>query len=170
MNIVLIGFMGSGKTAVGRALADNQGLNFIDTDSEIEKNLDLSVKEIFHGHGESHFRSIESKIIKEISEITGNVISCGGGVVLNPENIELLKKNGKLIWLDASAETIIGRVDIDKRPLLQGKDPEGTIKNLLAGRRNLYESAADMVVNTDGRSIGQIAENIQDLIRKERGN
>ena len=159
-NIVLIGFMGSGKTVVGRLLADRLGYKFIDTDKIIEERIGKTISDIFNDEGEHYFREIESNIVKELSELSGHVISTGGGIVLNQDNLTCLKKGGLTVWLKASPESIHKRVVSEShRPLLNVKDPLNEIKRLLSPRERLY-SEADISVETDDLDIEKIVENI----------
>ena len=134
-NIVLTGFMGAGKSVVGRKLADRLGLKVIDTDDVIEEDSGMIISDIFQGHGEQHFRELEKDAVKKVSEFDGHIIITGGGVVINSENIENLRKNGVIIYLHASPEMLYHRVkDQTHRPLLQVEDPLGKIKELLVIR------------------------------------
>jgi len=165
-NIVLIGFMGSGKTVVGRLLADRLGYKFIDTDKIIEERIGKTISDIFNDEGERYFREIESNIVKELSELSGHVISTGGGIVLNQDNLTCLKKSGLTVWLKASPESIHKRVVSEShRPLLNVKDPLKKIKRLLNLREKFY-SKADISINTDDLDIEKVVENIIDVYHK----
>ena len=165
-NIVLIGFMGSGKTEIGKRLADKLGYTFIDTDSIIENEMGKSIAEIFHEYGEEDFRGLETGVVKELSGIRGCVISTGGGIVINRENILRLKKDGVIIWLKASPETIYGRVKSEQhRPLLRVEDPLQEINKLLGLREPLY-AEADITIETDGLDIEKIVGKIVDAYSK----
>lgn len=169
MNLVFTGFMGSGKTAAGKIVAKKLGRSFYDTDEMIEKDSGFSIREIFEKSGEDIFRQIESKIIKKVSEFDNAVISCGGGVVLNPENIENLRKNGIVINLYASPEEIFERVKRNTcRPLLQCKNPLEKIKKLLEERKSAYANN-DIAFNTDGLTLEQVANIIinNDVLNKK---
>jgi len=159
-NIVLTGFMGTGKTAVGKELAGRLDLKLIDVDTEIEISRKMSISEIFKKHGEQGFREIETEMIKKISQNRNVIISTGGGAVLKRENMDILKAHGIVVCLMASPETILKRTEgNDARPLLQGKDPLGTIKDLLNFRKPFYENA-DIVVDTEDKTPLRIAEEI----------
>lgn len=147
-NIVLIGFMGTGKTAVGRRLARRLKRNFVDTDAEIEKITGKTVAQIFARDGEIRFRSEEALLVKKLVDREDLVISTGGGLVLNPDNVRLLKKNGVLIALEAKPEVICGRVKSKKsRPLLLKKNLIEKINSLLKEREGVYD-VAEFTVDT----------------------
>jgi shikimate kinase len=164
-NIVLTGFMGTGKTEVGKELAGRLDLKLIDVDTEIEISRKMSISEIFKTHGEQRFREIETKMIQKIARNRNVIISTGGGAVLKRENMDVLKAHGIVVCLMASPETILNRTEGNNaRPLLQGKDPLETIKDLLNFRRPYYENA-DIVVDTEGKTPLRIAEEIIEKIR-----
>lgn len=159
-NIVLIGFMGTGKTSVGKAIAKKLGFEFVDVDEVIEKTTGMDIAEIFSRFGESRFRDIEAETIKLITQKKGQVIATGGGVVLRDENMERLKENGVIFCLQASENVIFERVKGTKnRPLLQVENPEKRIKELLQQRMPLYEKA-DFLVDTSGLTPEEVAEKI----------
>jgi shikimate kinase len=169
-NIVLTGFMGTGKTEVGRILAKKLGYSFIDSDSEIEKTTGITIAAIFSGRGEPAFRDIESAVILSLSGHDKAVISTGGGSVLRQENIDNLRRKGVIVCLEASATTILGRTDgSDDRPLLRAEDRLARIKEMLAERRPYYEKA-DIMVDTEGKSPMEIADEIMEEMRSyEKG-
>ncbi|QUH24829.1 chorismate mutase [Serpentinicella alkaliphila] len=159
-NIVLVGFMGTGKTSVGKQLASMLAMEYIDIDETIEKSQGMSIGSIFESKGEQYFRELESKCVIELEAKSSSVISCGGGIVLNNNNILSLKKNGKVFLLTAKPETIYTRLKQDSsRPLLKSKS-EDEIKELLEKRRKLYMDCADIIVNTDNKSIEDICMEI----------
>lgn len=159
-NIVLTGFMGTGKTEVGRILSLKLGYSLVDADTEIEKEQGITITEIFKQYGEIKFREIESDVIKRLSELENTVISTGGGAVLRQENMDNLRKNGIVICLTASPETILKRTSNNNdRPLLQVENPLQKIKELLEFRRPYYEKA-DIMIDTEGKSPLQVAEEI----------
>lgn len=160
-NIVLIGFMGTGKTAVGRRLAGRLGLNFVDTDAEVERVTGKTIPQIFARDGEKRFRSEERLVIQKFSRQEGLVISTGGGAVLNPENVADLKRNGILICLKADPEIIYQRVKGKKhRPLLLKKgDLKDQISRLLEERKPYYE-VADYTVDTGQRPPDRVVDEI----------
>ncbi|WP_051569086.1 shikimate kinase [Alkaliphilus transvaalensis] len=160
-NLVLIGFMGTGKTTVGNQLASMLDMNLLDMDSIIEERLGLSISEYFQLKGEPAFRQLEKELVKEVSSHSNTIISCGGGVVLQDENIDNLRTNGKLILLWASEETIYHRLkDDETRPLLKINNPLNSIKELLEKRDSLYKSAADLVINTDDKTPEEVCSEI----------
>lgn len=149
-NLILIGFMGTGKTTIGKRVAKSIGFRFIDTDSLIEKKAGKSIPQIFQESGEDTFRDIETEVLKECREKSDQVISTGGGIVTRPENLEILKSAGYVIWLKASPEIIFERVSRNRnRPLVQTQNPEQTIKDLLQQRAALYAGAQHLSINTD---------------------
>ena len=165
MNIVLCGMMGVGKSSVGVCIAERTGRMWYDTDVVITDRHGR-ISDIFEFYGEAHFRSLETEIVRELSERDGLVISTGGGLVLKPENNEMLKRNGKIFFLRATFETLLKRVRADEtRPLLKntGKTAE-TLGKLLAERTPVYEHVADYIVDTDGRTIEEIADVIVALV------
>ncbi len=167
-NIVLIGFMGTGKTAVGRTLARRLGRVFIDTDEEIEKSAGITIREIFRRYGQEYFRSLEKEVVNKVSSFDNLVIATGGGVVLEPANVTALKSNGIMILLRCSPEVILKRVDAaGSRPLLAGaKDLKGRIKELLSQREAAYARAADFEVVVEGEDLEAVAVRIIELLKE----
>lgn len=160
-NIILIGFMGSGKTSVGKELSTLLEMDHIDIDELIIKNSGLSIDEIFNTYGEIGFRKLEKEVIEDLQDNKNTIISCGGGVVLDSENIDLLKNNGRVIWLKASPQETYNRLLGDtSRPLLKNNFTVKRLTNLLNSRLALYECASDIIVDTDGKSIQDIAREI----------
>jgi len=148
-NIVLIGFMGSGKTSIGRNVAQRLGFQFIDTDAVIVERAGMQVAEIFEQHGEAWFREQETATLRSLSILNRAVISTGGGIVLREENHGLLRELGLVVWLTASEEVIFERVARNtKRPLLQTPDPRATVHELLEKRHALYEAVAQFTLDT----------------------
>ena len=149
--------MGTGKSSVGKILAERLSRPLADVDLYIEANEKRKIGAIFHEAGEAYFRSLEKKAIREICGRQGIVITTGGGAVLDPENLDALKASGWVIGLSATPETIYRRVkNLRHRPLLEGKDKLREIERLLAARKPYYEKA-DFTVETDGRSSVQVA-------------
>ncbi len=164
-NIVLTGFMGTGKSEVGRELAKLTGLRFIDVDAEIEKSEAMTVNEIFREHGEQSFRDAETEMIEKISQQQDVIIATGGGAVMRERNVGALRKTGIVVCLTATPETILRRTGrTNERPLLQVEDPLERIRDLLVLRTPYYEKA-DMVIDTEDKTPLQIAEEIADKIR-----
>lgn len=165
-NIVLIGFMGTGKTAVGRRLAGRLKREFIDTDAEIEKVTGKTVAQIFARDGQIRFRSEEALLVRKLAGKENLVISTGGGMVLNPENVRLLKENGVLIALTADPEVICRRGKNKKnRPLLMRGDLRENIKALLKEREGVYD-VAEHKVDTGSMSLDQAVENIIHFLKE----
>lgn len=157
--------MGTGKSEVGRILAEKLSYSFVDSDAEIEKEQKISITEIFQNYGEARFRDIEADIIEKLSDMENMVISTGGGVVLRDSNMKNLRKNGIIVCLTASAETILQRTSqSNNRPLLQVEDQLQRIKELLEFRAPFY-SNADIIVNTDNKTPTEISSEI--LIKLE---
>ncbi|HIE10255.1 MAG TPA: shikimate kinase [Kiritimatiellae bacterium] len=169
LNIVLFGFMGTGKSTVGRILARKLGMDFVDMDSEIERRTGKTVPQIFAEDGEHHFRRLERALVRELSGRNATVIAAGGGVVLNPENIADFARNGLLICLNATPETILRRVrDESHRPLLEQGEKGSRVREMLQARRPYYD-ALPYQVETDDRTPDEIAGEIIALVhRKEK--
>lgn len=157
-NLVLIGFMGSGKTTLGVKLSYRLRMPVEDTDKLIERQEGRSVNEIFADDGEEYFRRLETELLEELGEKSGGrIYSVGGGTPVREENRRLLKRLGKVIYLKTSPETVYERLQGDSaRPLLQCPDPLGRIRQLMEERRAAYEDCADLVVDTDGTDIEDI--------------
>ncbi len=148
-NIILCGFMGSGKTVTGKALAKKLDMEFIDLDKFIEEKENMSVSDIFELKGEAYFRTLETKFSKVLGKSGGKVIALGGGTVVNPENTRYLKVNGDIYYLFVTADTVKSRLKNDtSRPLIQ-KDKENAIENLLKKRENIYKSASDHIIDSN---------------------
>lgn len=163
-SIVLIGFMGTGKTSIANALSKRLGLKLIDTDELIEKTREMTITEIFQKYGEEKFREIERDIIKEISDKKHTIISCGGGVCLREENIRNIKRGNKVILLEASASVILDRIKGDiNRPVLKGKWDIQSIEDIINTRKSSYHRAADIIIDTDDKTILEI---VDEIIRK----
>ena len=157
--------MGSGKTTVSEILSDRLDIDLLDTDAAIEETEGRTISSIFEEDGEEAFRSMETELLDTIvkEHWRDMVISLGGGLPLREENRKLLLKAGKVVYLKASPETVFNRVkDDDSRPLLKCEDPLGRIKELLEERGELYDAAADLVVETDGKTPDEIAQEILD--------
>jgi shikimate kinase len=158
-NIILVGFMGTGKSSLGRLVAKLTGRRFVDTDHLIVQREGREIGQIFREHGEPHFREIESCILASLAPGSGLVVATGGGIVTTPKNLSLLKTLGLVVWLQASEEEIFRRVSRNsKRPLLQTENPRKTIFELLAKRAPLYEAASHVSLNTTLLSHKEAAE------------
>lgn len=144
-NFVLIGFMGCGKSTIGRRLAGITGHRFLDSDDVIVERCQQSIPEIFSRLGEEGFRDLEQAVLEELVGVAGVVLSSGGGAILREPNREALKKIGIVVWLDASPDTLFERATrTGRRPLLNTPNPRETFDNLLSARRHIYESLADV--------------------------
>lgn len=169
-NVILTGFMGTGKTSLGKLLATRLGRPFVDIDKKIEDETQLSIPQIFEQFGEAHFRELEKAAVKELSERRGLVIATGGGTVKDEENIRLLKSSGIIICLTTKPEEILNRTARrGERPVLDGGGNERleTIKKLLAERKKFYDRADYQVDTTDWSPI-QIVDNICRYLRQFR--
>jgi shikimate kinase len=163
MNIVLCGMMGVGKTSVGIRIAELTGKRWYDTDIMITDRYGR-ISDLFEYYGEAHFRSLETEIVRELAPQDGLVISTGGGLVLKPENGDLLKERGKVFFLRASLEALLERVHGDEsRPLLKDTRTEERLAELLRERTPVYEHVADFLVDTDGKSVEEVAREIVSL-------
>ena len=166
MNIVLIGYRGTGKSTVGKLLARRLGRQFVSTDEEIVKRAKRTIPEIVAQEGWEYFRDLESEVCREFAGRDRLVIDTGGGAILRTQNVEALKKNGALFWLTASFETITKRIGRDnQRPSLTGsKSFVDEIQDVLRERTPKYQAASDHVITTDDRSIKQLVEIILTLV------
>jgi shikimate kinase len=167
-NIALCGFMGTGKSSVGRLVAEQLHFAFLDTDTVIEARAGKSIVKIFADDGEAAFRQLEQKIVKELAQRDRTVISTGGGLVVNPENMASLKQHALVVCLWASPEGIYTRVkDQNHRPLLQEPEPLDKIRRLLAERAPFYKQA-DVLLNTEIRSPREVAQQVLHQFRVAR--
>ena len=163
-NIYLVGFMGTGKTSVGRALSKRLRLKFVDMDESIVKKEKRSINDIFDTEGEPYFRKVEKEALKEVADRVAQVVACGGGIVIDPENIEVMKKTGKIIALTARPQAILERTKkYTHRPLLNVAEPEAKIEELLRIRRPYY-AKADFSIDTSDLSVKQVAQSIVRLL------
>ncbi|MFH0850592.1 MAG: shikimate kinase [Candidatus Bathyarchaeota archaeon] len=168
MNVALIGFMATGKSTVGRILADKLGYRFVDTDEEIVKRTGLEIAEIFASEGETVFRALEKRVVAEASASEKTVIACGGGVVLDQRNVDAIRCTSRLVLLTASVDETMNRVKGDgSRPLLNVGDREEAITARLEERTPLYLKAADAVVDTSGLTLKEVADRIVQLLGAE---
>ncbi len=159
-HIVLVGFMGTGKTVVGKQLAERLGRDFLELDEMIEKKEGCSIREIFEKRGEPYFREVEKEVIKEAIRKRHVVISAGGGAIIDEENLGNLKRDGFIICLEASPDIILERTKgLKSRPLLNVPDPKKEIAALLK-KRGPYYKKADLSINTDSLSVEQVVERI----------
>ena len=171
-NLVFIGFMGCGKTTLGKWISQNVGMAFYDTDEYLESKQNREINEIFATDGEKYFRDLETETIKEMNEkFSDSVISVGGGLPLRKENRELLKNLGIVIYLRATEATLAKRLAYDtKRPLLAGSDIRIKIHDLMMQRESIYEDIAQIIVDTDDKTYEQIYNEIEDIIIRRRNN
>lgn len=168
-NLILIGFMGSGKTSVGLKLSYRLKMTVEDTDKLIERHEGRSISEIFAADGEAYFRQKETELLRELTEKKqgARIYSAGGGTPVNPENRSLLKRLGTVVWLRIQPRTVYARLKGDTtRPLLQCEDPLGRITELIDSRREAYESCADIIVDVDDLGMEQILEKIERELNK----
>lgn len=166
-NLVLIGFMGAGKSVVGKILSNKLDVPYIDTDKIIEKEQGVSVKEIFEKRGEQYFREKERETVARVTKEHGMIISVGGGAVLDEENVKDLKGNGTLVYLKAPFTVLYDRIkESENRPLLAVHNPEETMHTLLEARQMTYESIADIVVDVSNANPDEIAKRIIDEYSK----
>ncbi len=164
-NLVLTGFMGTGKSSTGKVLGRKLSRPVIDVDHMIERRENRTIEAIFETDGEAAFRRLEKKAIAEAAAHDGVIITTGGGAVLDPENLRALRANGLILTLTATPETIYRRVkDTKRRPLLKHADVLGEIGRLLEARKTLYDDA-DYRFETDGRSPSQVARMILDKLK-----
>lgn len=161
-NICLIGFMGSGKSTIGKILAEKLKIPFIDQDEEIEKNEKRKISEIFEKAGEDYFREIESRSLLQALSEKPVVVALGGGVIEREDNRKVLQKDCTVVYLTASIQTIISRIEseIEKRPKISKTDTAKDINALLLGRLKHYESVSNITIKTDNMTPEEIADNI----------
>ena len=165
-NIVLAGFMGTGKTTVGRLIAEKLAREFVDADDMIQKQAQMAIPQIFAQYGEARFREIETDIARQLAARAGLVIATGGGMVVSPINVELLQRTGTICCLTATPQQIYARLLVDNesipRPLLDGPNPRARIEELLAARADVYAQFPQ--VCTDYKSPNEIADEICTLL------
>jgi len=172
-NIALIGFMGAGKSAVGRALAAKLAMEFIDMDSLIEEKAARSIAGIFARDGEPAFRRMETEITAQVAGKEKAVIAPGGGIILEQNNIDRIRKSSVIVYLAAEPSVLLRRVlkSRERRPLLQVADPASAIEDLLKFRRPLYEKAADIIIDTSLLDISGVVGRIsEELLKNESFN
>ena len=168
-NCILIGYMGCGKTTIGRRVAEILKLEFVDTDARIEKEQGITISKIFETKGENYFRELETETLRELLENNERcVISVGGGLPLREENRKLLQQLGKVIYLKAQPDTIYNRVKGDTtRPLLQTKNPKARIEEMLSAREEKYMAAAETIVRVDEKDIFEIVDEVLKIIKED---
>ena len=167
--IVLVGFMGSGKSSVGRELARRFGVPFVDVDAWIEAAAGCRIRDLFAREGEPAFREREKAALREVLSVKGCVIATGGGAFADEENRVLLRSYAPVVYLDTAVETLLERLSADLgRPLLRGGDREEVVRALLARRIPGYRTA-DVTVRTDGRTVEEVAGQVADWIDRTEG-
>jgi len=160
-NIMLIGFMGAGKSTVSRYLSKMLAMEEIEMDDLIVEKEGMSINEIFAVYGETYFRNCESNVLIELQAKEQAIVSCGGGVVLRDENVTMMKRNGRIVLLTASPETTLDRVkDSDERPILRNNMNVEFILELMNKRKLKYEAAADIIIATDGKDVQAVCEEL----------
>lgn len=163
-NIILIGFMGSGKTSVGERLAKQMSYHFLDTDKLLEEKAGDTISHIFSIHGEEYFRNMETDLLKELKGIMNRtVLSTGGGLPVREQNARILMELGYVVFLKTSKETTLERLKGDMtRPLLNGEDMEQKVERMLQIRTPIYGKTAHKIIETDGRSIDELVHSIME--------
>ena len=158
-NIVLIGFMGAGKSTVARTLGEWFDMEIVEMDELISDRQRMSIPEIFEKHGEEYFRNLETNLLIELQKTSRTIISCGGGAAMRSQNVSEMKKNGYVVLLTATPKTILERVkENDDRPLLKNHKNVEYIAELMEKRREKYETAADLIVQTDEKNVQEICK------------
>jgi len=164
-NIILIGFMGAGKSVTAGRLADLLKRELVSTDELIVQREGRTINDIFKDSGESYFRKVEKAVVADVSQNDNLVIDCGGGVILDPDNVSSLRKKGVVFYLAASPEVIYERVKNQRhRPLLKGENPRAKIKELLNSRQPHYQAAAHHTIDTSNKTIEQVVNEVQSLM------
>jgi shikimate kinase len=168
-NIILVGPMGSGKSAVGRLLAQRLDLSLVDSDAEIEARTGVDIAYIFEREGEAGFRVREAEVLDDVTQRAGVLVATGGGAVLDPGTRERLRSRGCVVYLRTSVDQQLARTRRSAlRPLLMNPDPRGTLERLMAQRAALYEEVADVIVDTDGRKVGSVVDEILSRLESSR--
>ena len=171
MNIVLIGYRCSGKTGVGKMLARELKREFLDTDTLIEEDAGCSIETIVSSEGWDYFRDLEKRIVKEVARENNLVIATGGGIVMDRDNVNHLKRNGWIVWLKTGAQTVKERMEKEersgiKRPSLTGNDPLEEIEQVLCVRTPIYQQTGNFKVDTSTSSIREVAASIMEALPK----
>ena len=164
-NIYLIGFMGAGKSTIAKALQSKLDMDVVEMDQMIVDEQGMAITDIFEKYGEDHFRDIETETLKKLKKKGSTIVSCGGGIVVRDQNAGLMKEDGKVIFLTARPETILGRVkDSTDRPILNGNMNVEFIEGLMTKRKDKYMAVADYQVATDGKNSDEISDEIIGLL------
>jgi shikimate kinase len=167
-NLVLVGFMGSGKSSVGRILSSLTGFALVDTDTLVAQEAGQSIPAIFKQHGEEHFRALETKVLQSLVGRIGLIIATGGGIITVEENRKLLPQIGPVVWLDASPDHLYQRVKHSKRPLLQTANPRRTVEELYRQRESLYREAATLRIDSSTLTHRQTAEAVLATLQQQQ--
>jgi shikimate kinase len=165
MNLFLIGYRGSGKTTVAAALAEQLGWPWVDADAELERRAGKSIRQIFAEDGEAAFRDLESAVVADLARGERQIIALGGGAILREQNRQAIQSRGQVVWLKASAETLLARIEADqttaeRRPSLTGRGGLAEIRELLAARTPLYAACADLAIDAGHLTPDEIARQI----------
>lgn len=167
LNIILVGMMGSGKTTVGRLLAERTGREFIDLDAMIEARAGKRIVDIFSESGEEGFRDLESETLQDVAGATHAVIATGGGLVIRPENRRILQGLGLVVWLDAPPDVLLKRIgDDESRPMIHGQNPQKRMERLLSDRRGFYADASNIHLDTTELTPDEIAQRVSQELGK----
>ena len=174
MNIILIGYRGSGKSTVGRRLAARLKMRFVDTDDLIEERQGNPISDIVKSHGWGHFRKLERNTIEEISKEDHLIIAPGGGAVLDTDNVKALRGNGFVSWLKADKQTLLKRMNQDpgtntRRPTLTGKGTSEELKEVMSLREPIYERVSEIQIDTSALDVGAVVENILTVFKDKMG-
>ena len=165
-NLVLIGFMGAGKSTVSDYFHNMYGMEVIEMDRIIAEREDMSISDIFETRGEEYFRDCETDLLIEMQSKKNVIISCGGGVPMRDRNVAEMKKNGRVILLSVEPETVLTRLKDDhSRPLLENNKNVDFVRGLMEKRRAKYEAAADIIISTDHKSVQEICDEILAQLR-----
>ena len=167
-NLVLVGFMGSGKSSVGRILSSLTGFALVDTDTLVAQEAGQTIPAIFRQHGEAHFRALETKVLQSLVGRIGLIVATGGGAITVEENRKILPEIGPVVWLDASPEQLYQRVKHSKRPLLQTDDPRRTVEELYRTREPLYCQASSIRIDSGALTHRQTAEAVLARLQQQQ--
>lgn len=162
--IWIIGMMGSGKTTTGRLLARRLHLPFADSDHEVEASLGLTVRQLWERRGEQALRDAESAVVHRLADGPRQVVATGGGVILDPRNVEAMRHSGKVVWLRAEPAVLAARITGSARPLLDVDDVGAKLTELLTARTQLYQSASDLVVDTDRMTVREAVDAVAEAV------
>lgn len=164
-NIFIVGAMGSGKSSIGKLLAQSCQMQFLDTDYEIEQNSKYDITTIFEKFGEEEFRNKETGLLENLSRVENHIIATGGGIILKQENIDIMKKMGLIVFLDINLQAQIKRVKYRKhRPLLKNTDLEKKLKDLKSERDPIYNTISDYIIDVSGKDKNTVVEEIKNKI------